>query len=82
MKLPLSIALVAAVAFATSVESRADDMPLAVGAAGEGFTNRLSRVEAGWTDGAEQVELSNGAETCLVDTCGARVNGGACPQTR
>ena len=52
---------VAAVAFATAVESRADDMPFAVVAAGDGFTNCLSRADARWTDGTVTVAIDGGA---------------------
>ena len=48
---------VAAVAFAMAVESRADDMPFAVVAAGDGFTNCLSRADARWTDGTVTVAI-------------------------
>ena len=51
------LALVAAVAFATAGKCHADDMPFAVVAAGEGFTNRLSRAAAGWTDGTVTVAI-------------------------
>jgi alpha-galactosidase len=53
----LSISLVAAVGLVVAVESRADDMPFAVVAAGDGFTNCLSRTDAGWTDGTVVVSF-------------------------
>ena len=53
----LLVALVAVAAFATAVEGRADDVPFMVVAAGDGFTNRLSRVDAGWTDGTVTVAI-------------------------
>ena len=34
-----------------------DDMPFAVVAAGDGFTNCLSRADAGWTDGTVTVAI-------------------------
>lgn len=38
-------------------KSRADDIPFAVVAAGDGFTNRLSHVDARWTDGIVAVSI-------------------------
>ena len=57
-KLLVSVALVAAVVAAAG-KSQADDMPFAVVAAGDGFTNCLSRANAGWTDGTVTVAIDD-----------------------
>ena len=59
MRLLLSVALAAAGVVAASGMSQSGDMPSAVVAVGEGFTNRLSRVDAVWTDGMVSVAVDS-----------------------
>ena len=61
-KVNLEFLLVAAVATIAAVGSRAGDMPFAVVAAGEGFTNCLSRTDAGWTDGVVSVSVDGNGQ--------------------